>query len=483
MSLKQKTITGLFWSFTDGFANLGVQFIVGIVLARLLTPREFGLIGMLTIFIAISQTFIDSGFSNALIRKKECSQKDYSTIFFFNILIGLICYIVLYIFAGNISYFFGEPVLKDLLRVLGLSLIFNSFGIIHRTILTKDINFKIQTKISVISSVVSGLIAITMAIQGFGVWSLVALTILRFGISSLFLWLFLKWKPTLEFSKKSFNELFGFGSKLLLSGLIDTIYRNIYYFIIGKFFTAIELGYYTKSDQFQALPSQNLNAIIGKVSYPILSGIQDDIPRLKRNYRQLIKSIMYITFILMLGMAAIAKSMIITLIGEKWFPSIIYLQLLCLVGMFFPLHAINLDMLKVQGRSDLFLKLEVIKKILAIPIIVIGVFFNIKIMIIGMLINTLIAYYLNSYWSGKMIDYSFRNQVADILPSFILAVIINTIVFTLNFVGIKNMYILLIYQVSLMLILTILISEIIKFKEYIFIKNVVIEKIIEFRTK
>ncbi|HBZ26118.1 MAG TPA: flippase [Rikenellaceae bacterium] len=480
MSIKEKTVNGLIWSFIDSFANFGIQFLIGVVLARILSPREFGLIGMLTIFIALSQTFIDSGFSTALIRKKNCTQTDYSTVFFFNLVISLLCYLLLYGFSGAISSFFDEPQLKFLVQVMGIGLILNSFGIIQRAILTKEINFKLQTKISLIASLGSGTIAIAMALKGFGVWSLVALTLCRYALTSVFLWVYTKWQPKLIFCIKSFKVLFGFGSKLLLSSLIDTAFQNIYYLVIGKYFSAVELGFYTRADQFKAMPSQNITTVIQRVSYPILSSMQDDLPQLKEYYRKLIRSTMFITFMLMLGMAAVAKSMIITLIGEKWLPSVVYLQLLCLVGMFYPLHAMNLNILNVQGRSDLFLRLEIIKKSLAVPTIVIGIFWGIKIMIIGMLVNTLIAYFLNSYWSGKMIGYSFTQQVKDILPSFVLAIFVNGIVFSINFLDITAPN-LLVLQITIGTLSTFVICELIKFNDYIFIKNIVNQKL--FRKK
>ena len=280
-SLKQKTISGLIWSFIDSIAGQGISFIVGIILARLLSPKEFGLIGMLTIFIAISQSFIDSGFRQALIRKQDCTQTDYSTVFYFNIAVGVAFYILLFAFANSISNFFHEPVLKELIKVLGLALIINSFTMIQSTLLTKRIDFKLQAKISIIASLISGIISIYMAYTGLGVWSLVALTLIKYATNSILLWYWNKWKPALLFSKKSFKELFSFGSNLLVSGLIDTIYRNIYYVIIGKYFTAVELGYYTRAEQFQSLPSANLQGIIGRVSYPVLSTLQHDLPKLK----------------------------------------------------------------------------------------------------------------------------------------------------------------------------------------------------------
>lgn len=481
MSLKQKTVSGLLWSFIDQFANLGIGFITGIILARLLSPREFGLIGMITIFIAVSESFINSGFSSALIRKKDCTDTDFSTVFYFNLAAGILFFFILFFSAPAIAVFFNEPQLEPIVQVLGVILIIDSLTLIQRTILTKRVDFKLQARVSVIASLISGIIAVVMAFNGFGVWSLVAQRLSRQAFNSLFLWLWNRWKPLLIFSTQSFKELFGFGSKLLASGLIDTLYRNIYYLVIGKYFSAQELGYYTRADQFKALPSQNLNGIIGRVSYPILASIQDDIPRLKNNYQKLIRSTMLITFILMLGMAAVAEPMIITLIGEKWRPSIIYLQMLCFVGMMHPLHALNLNMLQVSGRSDLFLKLEIIKKILAVPIIVIGIIWGIKIMIGGMMVNTLIAYYLNSYWSGRFIGYSFKEQVADIFPSFILAISMSIGVYLLGLLLPFKPLWMLTTQTLAGAAFIFLFCESTKFKDYIFVKEILIEKWSEMR--
>jgi O-antigen/teichoic acid export membrane protein len=476
-TLKQKTVSGLIWSFVDTMAGQGITFIVGIILARLLSPREFGLIGMITVFIAVSESFINSGFSSALIRKKDCTNTDYSTVFYFNLAAGILFFLLLYLSAPAISSFFDEPELKAVVQVMGIVLIIDSLTIIQRTILTKRIDFKLQARISVIASIGSGIVAIAMAFNGFGVWALVAQRLVKQGLNSLFLWIWNRWKPMLVFSVKSFKELFGFGSKLLISGLIDTLYRNVYYIIIGKFFSAQELGFYTKANEFKNLPSQNLNGIIGRVTYPVLSTLQDDIPRLRNNYQKLIRSVMFITFILMIGMAAVAEPMIHTLIGAKWEPAIIYLQMLCFVGMMYPLHALNLNMLQVQGRSDLFLKLEIIKKIIAIPTIVIGVFFGIKMMIGGMMVNTLIAYYLNSYWSGVKIGYSFKQQVKDIVPSFILALTMGIAVYFLGELLPFSYIVKLIIQILFGAIFVFVFCEITKFKDYIFVKELVLEKI------
>ena len=476
-SIKQKTISGIFWSSAENFISQGIAFIVGIILARLLSPKEFGLIGMITIFIAISETFIRSGFSEALIRKKDCKQTDYSTVFLFNLIAGIIFFILLFVCAPVIGNFFREPELKSLVRVLSLVLIIDSLTIIQRTILTKRVDFKLLMRISVISSTGSGLIAITMALKGLGVWSLVANTVCRQGIFSFLLWLWNNWRPSFTFNINSFKELFGFGSKLLASGLIDTIYRNIYYFIIGKYFSSTDLGFYTRAQNFSNFPSHNINMVMNWVTYPILSDIQNDHHLLREGYRRLIKSTMLVTFILMLGMAAVAEPMVITLIGEKWRASIIYLQLLCFAGMLYPLQALNLNILKVKGRSDLFLKLEVIKKAFVIPAIVFGIIYGIKVLILCMIVNSFIAYYLNSYWSGKFINYSIRDQLKDISPSFFLAA---GMALTVYLTGkyLNTAFILeLIIQIFIGATMVFLSCELFKMPDYLYIKQIVVEKI------
>lgn len=478
MTLKEKTVSGLLWSFIDSFAMQGITFIVGIVLARLLTPQEFGLVGMITIFIAISSSFINSGFGNALIQKQNCSENDYSTVFYFNLLMGFIFFLILFFTAPIISRFFKEPQLIQLIRVLGIVLIIDALTIIQRTILTKRIDFRLQTKISIISSMISGILALVMAFKGFGVWSLVARQISQQAVNSFLLWVWNSWRPILVFSVESFQQLFSFGYKLLISGLIETIYRNVYYLIIGKYFSALELGYYTRADQFQSLPSSQLNGIIGRVSFPVLTSIQDDIPRLRAAYKKIIRSTMLITFVLMLGLAAIARPMILTLIGERWEPSVIYLQMLCFIGMLYPLHSLNLNMLNVRGRSDLFLRLEIIKKIIAIPTIIIGVFLGIKIMITGIFVMSLFAYYLNSYYSGKLIGYPMMEQIKDILPSFILSFFMAAVVYSESLLLSISPLPLLLIQLITGILLTFGICEVLSFKDYLYIKEIVKEKIV-----
>lgn len=479
MSLKQKTISGLLWSSVESIASQGIQFIFGIILARLLSPKEFGLIGMMTIFIAVSESFINSGFSSALIRKKKCTQTDYSTVFFFNLATGMFFFVILFLSASPISGFFREPGLKSIVQVLSLVLIIDSVTIIQRTILTKRIDFKLQTKVTLISSFIAGMVAVILAYKGFGVWSLVIQTLLRQALNSFFLWLWNNWRPSMIFSKDSFRELFGFGSKILLSGLIDTVYRNVYYLIIGKYFSAEQLGYYTRANQFESLPTKNITNIMTRVSYPVLAQMQDDPVMLKSGYKKMIRSTMLVTFLLTLGLSAVAEPVVISFIGEKWRVSVVYLQLMCFSGMFYPLHAINLNMLNVQGRSDLFLKLEVIKKLLVIPTIIIGVMFGIKIMLIGMIANSIIAYFLNSYYSGKLINYSTKEQLKDILPSFLIGGSIAIIVFLLGHFLTMSYIIKLILQLITGAVIFFGYCELTRMSDYLYLKQIAVDNVLK----
>ena len=348
---------------------------------------------------------------------------------------------------------------------------------IQGVILAKRVDFKLQAKVSVISTTSAGVLGISLAYNGFGVWSLVYMQLVSRLLNTVLLWAWNKWKPSFVFSNESFKELFGFGGKLLLSGLIETIYRNIYYLIIGKYFNATQLGYYSRADQFNSVPSQSLTTIMSRVTYPVLAQMQEDKDRLKQSYKKMIKTIMFVSFSTMLGIAAVADSMILSLIGEKWEQSIIYLQLLCFVGMMYPLHALNLNILQVQGRSDLFLKLEIIKKILAIPIIIIAIVIGIKAMIIGMWVSTLIAYYLNSYWSGRFINYPMREQLTDILPSFLLAITMALFVYIFGTLFETLHWVKLLLQIVLGVSTILLFSEILKIEPYIELKDITIYKI------
>lgn len=431
-SLKQKTVKGVGWSFADNIANQGVTFLVSLVLARLITPEEYGLIGIITIFIAVFNSIVDSGFSNALIRKNDIKEIDYSTVFITNMVLSVVLFIVFFFLAEPIADFFSQPLLKPLTQVMGSIVIINAFAIVQRTILTKNIDFKTQTKASVISSVVSGIVGMAMAFMGYGVWSLVGQQLSRAFLYTSSLWLYNHWLPRMRFSWNSFRELFGFGWKLMVSALIDTIWREIYQVVIGKCYTAAALGQYTRAQQFGSVFSSNLNTVIQRVSYPVLSSMQDDKLRMKEGYRRVIKITMLVTFVLMLGLAAIAQPMILVLVGDQWLIAADLLPVICFNMMLYPLHSLNLNMLQVEGRSDLFLKLEIIKKVIAVIPLLMGIFISIYWMLWGSVITGFFAYYLNSYYSGKLLNYSIVSQIKDILPSFGVSVVMAVITYSIS---------------------------------------------------
>lgn len=481
-SLKQKTLKGTAWSVIDTFSNQGITFLVGLVLARLLTPEEYGLIGIITIFIAVFNSIVDSGFSNALIRKNDACDLDYNTVFISNFGLSVLLFAVMYLEAPSIATFFNQPKLEPLSKIMASIIIINAFAIIQRTILVKKIDFKTQTKVSLISSITSGLIGISMAFAGFGIWALVSQQISRQLLNTIFLWVFAKWFPRFQFSIQSFKELFGFGWKLLVSGLIDTVWREIYQIVIGKYYNAATLGQYTRAHQFASIFSSNLNSVVQRVSYPVLSSIQEDKVRLKSAYKRVIKVTMLITFVLMLGLAAVAKPMILVLVGEQWLPCVPFLQIICFSMMLYPLHALNLNMLQVQGRSDLFLKLEIIKKIIAIGPLLLGIFIDIYLMLIGSVFTGWIAYYLNAYYSGPYLKYSIWEQIKDIMPSFFIALAMALPVYALSYLSVSP-FILLPLQIIAGAVLTIAICEITHYPEYLELKQIVLSGIKKIKKK
>ena len=427
-SLKQKTTKGLLWSSVERFSNQGVQFVFSIILARLLSPSDFGIIAMITIFFAIAQSFVDSGFSNALVRKTDRREEDFSTCFFFNIGVGIMAYIVLFLIAPLVANFYNQPILSPIIRITGLGVVLNSLCVVQQALFTIKIDFKSQAKVTLSATIMSGIVGVVLAYQGYGVWAVVwqgvVLSLVRMGL----LWLMSKWRPTTGFSKSSFNYLFGYGSKLLASGLLDTIYNNIYPIVIGKFYTPAQLGNYSRALSFAQLPSSNITSILQRVTFPVLSTIQDDIPRLQANYRRLLKLSAFIVFPLMTGLAAVAFPMIRIILTPKWEGCSLYLQIICFALMWYPIHAINLNLLQVKGRSDLFLRLEIIKKIVGVCIMCITIPLGITAMCIGMVASSLISLFINTYYTGKLIDFGYLKQMRDLLPVFFNSLLMGSIV-------------------------------------------------------
>lgn len=477
-SLKKKTVHGVGWSAADAFLGQGVSFLVGIVLARLLSPAEYGLIGICLIFITVLNGIVDSGFSNALIRKKQISQDDYNTLFLLNIVMSIVLYLVLFFSAEVISSFFHRNELVLLIRIMGLISVINSFSIVQVTILTKKIDFKTKTKSSLISAIVSGIIGIFLAFSGCGVWALVVQQIVKQFLSSLFLWFFNRWTPSIKFNSSSFEYMWGFGWKLMVSGLLNNIWNQLYQVVVGKYYSPYTLGQYTRSNDYANIFSSNITTIVQRVSFPVLSGIQDDQGRLLNVYRRVIKMTMFVTCICMIWMGAMSEPLIYCLVGPQWHDAASYLPLICINMSLYPLHAINLNMLQIQGRSDIFLNLEIIKKIIALFPLAIGVFYNIYWMLISSILVGFISLYLNTFYTGKKIGYSTWSQVKDILPYYCIAFFIAFVVYFIKLFPISYWLVLPI-QILIGLLLVISIGEILKIDEYKEIKGIIVKVLLK----
>lgn len=431
-NLKEQTVSGVKWNAIGRFSTQGISFFIGILLARILSPSDYGLVGMIGIFMAIAQTFIDSGFGSALIRKNSCTDDDYSTAFYFNIGVGFVCYIILFIASPWIAEFFETPILKDVVRVLAINLFLNSLTIVQIAKLTKLVDFKSQAQVSLLATIVSGGVGLAMAYSGYGVWSLVFQSVSLSGVRTLSFWVITKWCPQWTFSKQSFRYLFGFGSKILSASLLHTIYSNLTTILIGKFYSSKDLGYYSRGESLATLPSSNITGILQSVTYPILSKLQDDDARLIQIYRKYIQMTSMIIFFGMFLLAALAKPLILTLLTDKWTNSIIYLQVFCFAYMFDHLCMLNLNILYVKGRSDLVLRLEIIKKTISISMIVAAIPFGVLAICIARALYTQIAVVINTYYTGKLFGLGYFAQVRDfmkylfysmlsVLPAFVLS--------------------------------------------------------------
>ena len=438
-SLKSKTLHALFWSFLERTGQQGIQFIISVILARLLLPEQFGLIAMLGIFMAIAQSFIDSGFGRALIQKQDATHIDECSIFYFNILVGFCAAGLLCLAAPWIAGFYKQPLLVPLTCALSLNMIINAFGIVQTTILRKQIDFKTQLKVSIIATIISGTIGVTMAFNAFGVWSVIAQSLSSNVCRTVLLWFFNAWRPSLTFSFVSLRGMFVFGSRLLAVGLLEAVFQNIYLVVIGRLFSPAGLGFYSRAKGLQRLPVSNISTIIGRVTFPVFSLVQDDKPRLKRGVRKAMTTMVMINFPMMVGLAIVAKPLVLVLLTEKWAPCIPYLQLLCVVGMLYPLHVINLNVLIAQGRSDLLFRVEILKKILIVIAIAVTYRWGITAMIYGQIATSCLAYFLNAYYTGKMLHYPITEQIQDLIPSLALGGIMGLGVYALKFTPITDL--------------------------------------------
>lgn len=422
-SLRQQTILGMTWSAVQKFGTVIIGFIANLFLARLLTPTDFGAIGMLMVFIALSDTLVDGGFGSALIQRQNPTDTDYSTVFFWNIIMAILLYAILFISSPLIASFYNIPTLNNLLKVLGIVLLINSFNIIQSSILIKLLKFKILAKRDIISTIMGALVGIILAYRGFGVWSLVAYYLVAGVMKSILLWTTCKWRPQLVFSWVSFKGLFRFGSFIFLSSLTEKLFSNIQTLIIGKVFSASTLGYYTQASKLENAPASSLSAIVNQVTYPVFSTLQDDFIRLRNAIRNNLKAIVFLNFPLMILLIVIARPLVILLFTEKWEPSIPIFQILCLAAIFHFSNTINTNIIKSIGLSQLFFKVQILKRVIALIILIIGLQFGFMGMIWGIVIYNYIYFFINAYISGKIINYGILKQIKDSGSELIISIV------------------------------------------------------------
>jgi O-antigen/teichoic acid export membrane protein len=429
MSLKKQALSGVFWSTIQQFSSQGIGFIVSVILARLLVPAEFGLIAMLGIFIGIGTALINGGLTMSLIRSQDPDDEDYSTVFFFNLVGSIIIYSVVFIAAPLISDFYNQDLLTSIIRVYSIIFIINAFSAIQTTRLSKNMDFKTQMKVSIPSLIIGSIVGITMAYNGYGVWSLVWSAIIQSFVATIQLWYWSKWMPLWIFNIEKFKYHFHYGVKLMSSGILDIIFTNAYTIIIGKFFAPAQVGYYNRADTLQMLPVGNISSIITRVSFPLFSSIQDDNIRLKSVYKRIMQMVIFLVAPTLIVMAVLAEPLFRLFFTDKWLPAVPYFQILCFNGILYPIHSYNLQILNVKGRSDLFLKLEIIKKIFFVLVILFSFQFGIYGLLYGGVITSILCFFINTHYSGKFLNYSAWEQTKDLLPIILLSVIIGGILY------------------------------------------------------
>jgi O-antigen/teichoic acid export membrane protein len=432
MSLRKKTVHGVFWSISQELGSKFIGFLITILLARILSPAEFGLIAMLSIFIAVGNSLLDSGLTSSLIRTPIVTQKDCSTVFYFSLIGSIIIYLILFLTAPLISKFYNQPVLTNVVRVYGISLIINAFFAIQQTLLIKEMKFKTMTIIQIPSVVGGGIIGVVLAKMGFGVWSLVWMSLTNSFISTCLHWWYSAWRPILLFNVNSFKSHFNYGYKITLSGLIDKLYQNIYTILIGKFYSAAQLGFYSRADSISQIPIGIITTAINKVTFPLFVNIAEDNEQLVSVYKKVMLQVLFWMAPSLIALSVIAEPLFSLVLTDKWLPAVPYFQILCIAGIMYPIHAYNLNILKVKGQSHLFLRLEIIKKVLC----VIGIYLVFPFGIYGLLYFQLFfsffGLYINSFYSVRFINYPFFKQIQDIIPTLILTFFIGACCYFLD---------------------------------------------------
>ncbi|MCP9199878.1 lipopolysaccharide biosynthesis protein [Gramella sp. GC03-9] len=439
MSLKKKAATSLVWTFSQQFGNQLIGFVISIILARILLPEEFGLIGMIAVFIALGNAMVHGGMSKSLIRSDNIDENDYSSVFYFNFLASIIIYLILYLCAPLIADFYERLILIDIIRLYSLTFIISAFALVPLARLTRKMDFKTQSLTAIPAAIVGGGVGIYMATEGFGVWSLVWSHLSTNFTNTALLWILVGWIPRFEFDRIKLKQHLDFGYRLTLSEILDRLFKNIYLIAIGRFFSATQLGFYTRAETMNQLPVQNISRALDKVTFPLFAKIKNDNTRLKDIYKRLMKMVVFIVTPVLLFLAIMAEPVFRFLFTEKWLPAVPYFQILCVTGMILPLHSYNLGILNVKGRSDLFLRLEIIKKVVIVVILLATIPFGIKPLLYGQVFASIIIYFVNSHYTGKFIDYPALEQLKDILPIISLSLISGIMIYFLDVFFIRTL--------------------------------------------
>ncbi len=445
-NLKRNVLSGLVWQFCEKFVVQFVLFAVQIVLARLLLPEDFGIIGIISVFNMLAQVFVQSGFGTALIQKKSIDDVDCSSIFYVSMLISALLYALIFFGSPFVAKFYECKELSSYMRVQFLGLFASPIINIQTALLQKKLDFKTSFIRNFIANLASAVVGISMAITGFGVWSLVFSNLTTNIVSAIVLTMTVRWLPKLTFSMSKVKELFSYGSKLLLSSLLDTLYNNMYSLVIGKFFDTSVLGYYNKGKNFPSLAVNTINGTIQTVIFPALSKCQDDKVKLKNLMRRSIVTSTFCVFPAMFGLAAVAKPLVLILLTEKWLPSVFFLQVCCFTYMLWPIHTANLQAINAIGRSDVFLKLEVIKKVVGVITLILTIPFGVHVMVIARAFTGIFSTFINAFPNKKLLNYSFFEQMKDILPSFVLSLVMFGCIYIISFLNI-NVYLMIVVQI------------------------------------
>lgn len=482
MSLKNRAVNGAGWNFLGSIGNQLISLIIGIVLARLLTPTDYGTVGIVTIFISLTLPFVNSGFGQALIRQEKVSELQLSSVFYFNLIASLLFYFILIALSPAISQYFKISSLNKVIPILGLVLIIDSLSIIHSVIYSRKIDFKTQTKTTILSTLISGLIGFVLAYLGFGIWAIVIKTLLERGIRTLLFWVYSKWRPLKDFSFSEIKKLANFSFKLLLSDIVDKVHANIYYIFIGRYFSPKDLGLYTRGKMFNDIASQNISESFSSVFYPVLASFKNDSNKLRESFRNSLMMLLLLVSFFSFTLYGFSEPLVKILLGDKWLGSIFYIKILSFVSFLYPLHVLSRDLLLVLGDSKKYFNLELVNRLLSIPVIIIGIKYGIEQMLYSFVFLSFIDKLCKIYFSGKAINYSMFIFYKDIKSIFVISIIYIALSYLVLKISILSHLSSILILTFLNLVISIIILEKMKFKGYLLIRDIIFEKM-QFITK